>query len=72
MKTKLNRVEIRFFNQHPSGVRPGWMPRWTRMKMICPFETQSFFAINWRDKELIIEWMTVKIRDNNPDKVSRN
>lgn len=43
-------VRIEFWNNHPSGTRPGWMPR------IFADRNHRFFAINWRDKELMIEW----------------
>jgi hypothetical protein len=62
MKTKLNTIEINFYNQHPNGVRPGWIPRYAYKRWAHPFEMNAFFAINWRDKELIIEWTRTKVR----------
>jgi hypothetical protein len=63
-------IKIQFWNKHPSGTRPGWRP-----VVVCRRETtirmdrrgneavrEGFFAINWRNKEIIVEWSRVVLR----------
>lgn len=58
IKQTLDTIEVHYWHRHPCGVRPGWRPVWVRKSIFHPVLTTNLLMINWRDKEIVIEWTT--------------